>query len=81
MATSAQVEESGLPRYAARHYAVAEIAGMWNLSDDAVRKISEKEPGVLAIGDSRPTVRKRRYTTLRIPEDVLARVHRRLSKV
>jgi len=68
-------------RFALRHYTVAEIAALWNLSDDAVRKIFEKESGVLTIGDARPTVRKRRYTTLRIPEDVLARVHRRLSKV
>jgi hypothetical protein len=72
---------AGLQRFAMRHYSVKEIAGLWSLSDDAVRKIFEKEPGVLAIGDSSPTVRKRRYTTLRIPEDVLARVHRRLSKV
>jgi hypothetical protein len=72
---------AGAQRFAFRHYTVTEIAALWNLSDDAVRKIFEKEPGVLAIGDTRPTVRKRRYTTLRIPEDVLARVHRRLSKV
>jgi len=68
-------------RFALRHYTVAEIAALWNLSDDAVRKLFEKEPGVMAIGGPNPTVRKRRYTTLRIPEDVLARVHRRLSKV
>ena len=68
-------------RFNLRHYTVSEIASMWSLSDDAVRKIFEKEPGVLVIGDTRPTIRKRRYTTLRIPEDVLARVHRRLSKV
>lgn len=69
------------PRFALRHYTVGEIAALWSLSDDAVRKIFEKEPGVLAISDTRPTIRKRRYTTLRIPEDVAVRVHRRLSKV
>jgi hypothetical protein len=68
-------------RFAIRHYSVTEIAKIWNLSDDAVRKLFIKEPDVLLIGDTRPTIRKRRYTTLRIPEDVLARVHRRLSKV
>jgi len=72
---------SEVPRYAARHYAVAEIASLWNLSDDAVRNIFEKEPGVLVIGDQRSNGRKRRYVTLRIPQDVLERVHRRLSKV
>ena len=69
------------PRFAIRHYSVPEIAELWNLSDDAVRKIFEKESGVLVIGDQRPSIRKRRYTTLRIPEDVVERVHRRLSKV
>ena len=73
--------EPEVPRFASRHYSVNEIAALWSLSDDAVRKIFENEPGVLTIGDTRSHLRKRRYTTLRIPEDVLARVHRRLSKV
>ncbi len=60
-----------------RHYAVAEIAEMWNLSADKVREIFENEPGVLVIGDRNPR-RKRRYVTLRIPQSVLERVHRRL---
>jgi hypothetical protein len=68
------------PRFASRHYTVVEIAALWNLSDDAVRNIFEKEPGVLVIGDQRPSIRKRRYTTLRIPEDVVERVHRRMSR-
>ena len=70
-----------VPRFSLRHYTVGEIASLWSLSDDAVRKIFEKESGVLAIGDSGPSIRKRRYTTLRIPQDVLERVHRRLSKL
>ena len=69
------------PSYAVRHFSVAQIAELWNLSDDAVRKIFEKEPGVLVIGEQRSFGRKRRYTTLRIPEYVVERVHRRLSKV
>jgi len=63
-----------------RHYSVAEIAGMWNLSVDEVRKIFRDEPGVLVIG-SQTAAHKRRYTTLRIPESVVQRVHRRLSNV
>jgi hypothetical protein len=31
---------------AERHYAVAEIAEMWNLSADKVRELFENEPGV-----------------------------------
>ena len=69
------------PRFAARHYTVSEIATQWSLSDDAVRKLFENEPGVLVLGDHGATRHKRRYHTLRIPGDVLERVHRRLSKV
>lgn len=61
-----------------RHYAVTEIAEMWNLSPDKVREIFEDEPGVLVIGDRSPR-HKRRYVTLRIPHSVLQRVHQRLS--
>jgi len=57
------------------HYAVAEIAEMWNLSKDAVHRIFQNEPGILVLG-SRMKGRKRPYTTLRIPQSVLERVHR-----
>jgi hypothetical protein len=69
------------PAWSARHYSVAEIASFWNLSDEAVRGIFQNEPDVLVLGDPKPRGRKRRYTTLRIPEFVVERVHRRLSKV
>jgi hypothetical protein len=61
-----------------RHYAVSEIAEMWNLSPDKVRELFENEQGVLVIGERSPR-RKRRYVTLRIPQTVLERVHSRLS--
>ena len=61
-----------------RHYAVTEIAEMWNLSADKVRGLFENEPGVLVIGERSPR-HKRRYVTLRIPQTVLERVHLRLS--
>jgi hypothetical protein len=61
-----------------RHYAVVEIAQLWNLSTDKVRDLFENEPGVLVIGERSPR-RKRRYVTLRIPQTVLERVHSRLS--
>ena len=66
------------PIFAERHYSVAEIAGLWNLSADAVRKLFQDEPGVLVLGGQ--SAHKRRYTTLRIPESVLKRVHRRMTK-
>jgi hypothetical protein len=73
--------KSGAPRFAVRHYTVGEVADLWRLSEDCVRRIFEREPGVLVLGDAKPTRYKRRYRTLRIPEFVLDRVHRRLSQV
>ena len=62
-----------------RHYSVRQIAQLWELSDDMVRKIFEREPGVIAIGEARSNGRKRRYVTLRVPKAVLERVHSRLQ--
>lgn len=80
-ATGINADRSGGVRQAAfqeRHYAVSEIAEIWNLSRDVVRKIFEGEPGVLVMGGDR-TRSKRGYRTLRIPESVMERVHRKLS--
>lgn len=66
------------PRFA-RHFTVREIAEMWNLSDDVVRDLFEHESGVIAIERPR-SKRKRRYLTLRIPQDVAERVYRRLQR-
>jgi hypothetical protein len=64
-------------RFQERHYAVPEVAELWNLSSDVIRKLFEDEPGVMVIGDDARRG-KRRYTTLRIPQSVAERVHRRL---
>ena len=71
---------TGPSSFAERHYAVAEVAALWNLSCDATRKLFQDEPGVLVLG-GRGSAHKRRYTTLRIPESVLQRVHRRMTNV
>ena len=60
-----------------RHYSVAELAQLWNLSEKTIRRMFEKEPGVLQWG-GKETRFKRAYTTLRIPETVALRMHRRL---
>ena len=60
--------------FAERHFSVAEIGCMWNLSKDAVRRMFQNEPGVLVLG-GHSSSRKRRYVTLRIPQAVLERVH------
>jgi hypothetical protein len=68
-----------MERAAEVHYSVAEVADRWQLSADVVRELFRNEPGVLKL--ERPAGRfKRCYTTLRIPESVLSRVHNRLSQ-
>ena len=51
-----------LPRFAVRHYTVPEIASLWSLSDDAVRKIFEKEPGVsILLGHQSVRITEKHY--------------------
>jgi len=72
------ISPSTRPSSADRHYSVAEVSAMWNLSQDAVRKIFQNEPGVLVLGGQGST-HTRRYTTIRIPDSVLQRVYRRMT--
>jgi hypothetical protein len=71
---------ASMPAFAERHYTVAEIAALWNLSSDAVRKLFQDEPGILSLG-RKTAPHKRRYVTLRIPESVVLRVHRQMRKI
>ena len=67
-------------RFEERHFTAAQIGEMWTLSTDVVRKLFEREPGVLVIGDDSRRG-KRGYRTLRIPQSVVERVHRRLCNL
>jgi transcriptional regulator GlxA family with amidase domain len=69
--TTLQPSVLSLMPHGERHYSVSEVAKLWSLSRDSVRRLFRRERGVLVIGS--------RYATLRIPESVLERVHRRLS--
>jgi hypothetical protein len=61
------------------HYSVKDVAGMWKLSDEAIRRLFREEPGVIKLtAEERYRRRKRDYVTLRIPESVLVRVHEKL---
>jgi len=62
-----------------RHYCVSELAQLWGLSERTIRRIFTNEPGVFK-WESTETRFKRGYTTLRIPESVVQRVHRKLRK-
>ena len=62
-----------------RHYTTEELAAQWSLSHDTIRRLFEREPGVLVLNGLNGLCRKRPYRTLRIPESVAARVYRRLQ--
>lgn len=61
-----------------RHYTVADLSRRWFFSENTIRRLFSKEPGVVKI--SHPQTRaKRAYTSMRIPERVAQRVYRRLQ--
>jgi transcriptional regulator GlxA family with amidase domain len=61
-----------------RHFSVEELSELWAMSDDFVRRLFLKEPGVVVFWRQQPG--RRVYRTLRIPESVALRVHRRMQK-
>jgi hypothetical protein len=62
-----------------KHYSPADLASAWSFDVETVRNIFRDEPGVLKVGEKNPKG-KRAYLTLRIPESVAVRVHKRLSE-
>lgn len=73
-----QPGEGPTPRLLERHFSPAELAEHWNLSEDTVRRIFERESDVLIFENpERESSRRRR--TMRIPESVAERVYRRLG--
>ena len=55
-----------------RHYTIDEVASLWGFSRQTVRKVFDKEAGVLRYGRG-DSARRRAYQSLRIPESVLVR--------
>jgi hypothetical protein len=65
-----------------QHYTPDQLARLWALSPSKVRRLFANEPGVIHLGESSRRVGrklKRSYYTLRIPQTVAERVHRRLT--
>ena len=60
------------------HYSPQELAAVWGVSSKVIRQIFRQEEGVLKVGRE-GTRNRQSYWTLRIPESVAERVHRRLS--
>jgi hypothetical protein len=60
-----------------RHY-TAQLSKLWFFSESTIRRLFIREPGVITIAH-KPTKVRRGYTSLRIPERIAQRVHRRLQ--
>jgi hypothetical protein len=71
-------ESPAIPESTVKHYSVPEIAKLWGVSDDTIRRIFEAEPGVLILGEAFRG-KRRVKRTMRIPANVLQRVHERRS--
>jgi len=63
-----------------RHYTVSELAKLWFFSENTIRRLFSQEPGVIRLSRQR-TRAKRGYTSIRIPERIAQRVHRRLQGI
>ena len=62
-----------------RHFAPSEVAERWHLNAETVRRLFQDEPGVVVL--QAPFKKgKRPYKTIRIPQSVLERVHKRLQR-
>jgi hypothetical protein len=62
------VQDSAAASMTERHYTFNELASMWNLSYEKIRRLFINEVGTVPFGD-----------TYRIPESVARRVYARLS--
>lgn len=58
-----------------KHYRVSELALLWGLGRETIRKIVCVEPGVVKVRFGKKKV----HTTYSIPESVAQRVHLRLT--
>lgn len=61
------------------HFSPDELAEAWSLSADTIRRLFEKEPGVLIFQNPVRATHVRRRRILRIPREVAERVYRRVS--
>jgi hypothetical protein len=62
----------------ARHFTPQELAELWQVDVNTIRRTFQDEPGVLKISNG--TKGKRTYVTLRIPAAVVERVYQERSK-
>jgi len=67
-----------------KHFSPSQLAEAWGVSAETVRILFRNEPGVLRLpsqAEHEPKAKIRKYESLKIPQSVAERVHRRLSAV
>ena len=64
-----------------RHYMPDELAELWGVSPQTIRNVFKEEPGVLRLPSSKAAKGKRSYISMKIPESVAERVHKKYSAV
>jgi hypothetical protein len=62
-------------KFVEKHYRIAELAELWGLGRETIRKMLIDEPGVVKIRLGR----KKAHTTYSVPDSVARRIHSRLS--
>ena len=60
-----------------KHYRIGDLARMWGLGRETVRKLVQDDPGVIRIRKGR----KKAHTVYSIPESAARRIHTHLLNV
>jgi hypothetical protein len=60
-----------------RHYRISDLARLWNLGRETVRKLVKDDPGVIKIRMGR----KKAHTVYSVPESAARRIHTRLLNI
>lgn len=60
--------------FSEQHYRISELAKLWGLGRETVRKLVKDDPGVVKLKKGVKSV----YTTYTVPESAAKRIHTRL---
>jgi hypothetical protein len=74
------LEERYMPpndSFAEKHYRVSDLAELWGLGRETVRKLVKDDPGVIKVRQGR----KKAHTTYSVPESAAKRIHTRLLNI
>jgi hypothetical protein len=63
--------------FAEKHYRVGDLAKLWGLGRETVRKLVKDDPGVIKVRQGR----KKAHTTYSVPESAAKRIHTRLLNI